>query len=144
MQIASFDGWRSQFQSQLSMTRITSIYLSKIDFHWKIQVYVNKFLMLTIFQTFYSLKLCWIINNFLLFSIFSDHETGDDLPSISIIENLAEKLTTKQGLINVQAITSAKVPIIKFTNKMPKIESDISLYNILAQENTRMLRTYSR
>ena len=75
---------------------------------------------------------------------FSDHETGDDLPAISIIENLAEKLTAKQGLINVQAITSAKVPIIKFTNKMPKIECDISLYNILAQENTRMLRTYSR
>ena len=76
--------------------------------------------------------------------VFSDHETGDDLPAISIIENLAEKLTAKQGLINVQAITSAKVPIIKFTNKMPKIECDISLYNILAQENTRMLRTYSR
>ena len=74
---------------------------------------------------------------------FTDHETDEDLNSIEIIENLAEKLQKKAGILNVQAITSAKVPIIKFTTKMPKIECDISLYNILAQENTRMLRTYA-
>ena len=47
---------------------------------------------------------------------------------------------------NVQAITSAKVPIIKFTSLgqyKTRIEGDISLYNILAQENTQMLRFYS-
>ena len=46
-------------------------------------------------------------------------------------------------MINVQSITSAKVPIIKFVHKNTRIEGDISLYNILALENTRMLRTYS-
>ena len=74
---------------------------------------------------------------------FTDHETDEDLDAIEIIENLAQRMLKKQGLLNVQAITSAKVPIIKFTNKMPKIECDISLYNILALENTRMLRTYA-
>ena len=50
------------------------------------------------------------------------------------------------GVRNVQAITSAKVPIIKFTSLgqyKTRIEGDISLYNILAQENTQMLRFYS-
>ena len=65
---------------------------------------------------------------------FTDHETDEDLDAIEIIENLAAKLQKKQGLINVQAITSAKVPIIKFTNKFPKIEMDISLYNILGKD----------
>ena len=74
---------------------------------------------------------------------FTDHETDEDLDAIDIIENLAAKLMKKPGIMNVQAITSAKVPIIKFTTKMPKIECDISLYNILALENTRMLRTYA-
>ena len=52
---------------------------------------------------------------------FTDHETDEDLDAIDIIENLAQKLMKKPGIMNVQAITSAKVPIIKFTTKMPKI-----------------------
>ena len=47
------------------------------------------------------------------------------------------------GVKNIQAITSAKVPIIKFLHYEYHVEGDISLYNILAQENTRMLRLYS-
>jgi terminal uridylyltransferase len=43
----------------------------------------------------------------------------------------------------VIAITGAKVPIVKFTDLKTEIEGDISLYNTLAQENTRMLLTYS-
>ena len=74
---------------------------------------------------------------------FTDHDTDEDLNAIEIIEDLAQKLKLKSGIWQVEAITSAKVPIIKFANKMPRIECDISLYNILAQENTRMLRTYS-
>ncbi len=74
---------------------------------------------------------------------FTDHDTDENLNAIEIIENLAEKLKKKPSVLNVQAITSAKVPIIKFTNRQPKIECDISLYNILAQENTKMLRAYS-
>ncbi len=76
---------------------------------------------------------------------FSDHETDEDVDAIDVIEKLAEKLKRMGGIKNVQAITSAKVPIIKFTYLQSKsrIEGDISLYNILAQENTKMLRCYS-
>jgi terminal uridylyltransferase len=74
---------------------------------------------------------------------FNDHQTDDDLDSIDIIEQLADKLKKVYGIVNVQAITSAKVPIIKFTHFDTRLEGDISLYNILAQENTRMLRTYA-
>ena len=43
----------------------------------------------------------------------------------------------------MQAITSAKGPIIKFTYCRSRLEGDISLYNVLAQENTDMLRFYA-
>ncbi len=76
---------------------------------------------------------------------FSDQETDEGIDAIDVIERLAEKLKRMQGVRGVQAITSAKVPIIKFTSVQyqPRIEGDISLYNILAQENTKMLRCYS-
>ncbi len=74
-----------------------------------------------------------------------DHETDEGIDAIELIERLAEKLKRMNGIRNVQAITSAKVPIIKFISiqYQPRIEGDISLYNILAQENTKMLRCYS-
>ncbi len=76
---------------------------------------------------------------------FSDHETDADVDAIDVIERLAERLKHMKSMRNVQAITSAKVPIIKFLSfqNRSKIEGDISLYNILAQENTKMLRYYS-
>ena len=76
---------------------------------------------------------------------FENSATGEDLDSIEIIEDLAERLKKMPGVKNVQAITSAKVPIIKFTCMRYKlrIEGDISLYNVLAQRNTEMLRLYS-
>ena len=74
---------------------------------------------------------------------FKNVATASDLDSISIIEGLAERLKRMNGVKNIQAITSAKVPIIKFLQYDYHVEGDISLYNILAQENTRMLRLYS-
>ena len=35
------------------------------------------------------------------------------------------------------------MPILKFVHYDSQIEGDISLYNILAQENTKMLATYA-
>ena len=43
----------------------------------------------------------------------------------------------------LQPITSAKVPIVKFYHSPTRVEADISLYNVLAQENTAMLRFYA-
>jgi terminal uridylyltransferase len=43
----------------------------------------------------------------------------------------------------VYAVTSAKVPIVRFYHLATQIEGDISVYNTLALENTKMLSTYS-
>ncbi|XP_077450740.1 terminal uridylyltransferase 4 isoform X2 [Stigmatopora argus] len=50
---------------------------------------------------------------------------------------------TKSGLKNILPISTAKVPIVKFEHKQSGLEGDISLYNTLAQHNTRMLATYA-
>uniref|UniRef100_A0A4W3I4E5 Terminal uridylyl transferase 4 n=1 Tax=Callorhinchus milii TaxID=7868 RepID=A0A4W3I4E5_CALMI len=47
------------------------------------------------------------------------------------------------GLRNILPITTAKVPIVKFEHRHSGLEGDISLYNTLAQHNTRMLATYA-
>ena len=46
------------------------------------------------------------------------------------------------GMRNVVAITSAKVPIVKLFHHQCQIEADISLYNVLARKNTRLLSLY--
>uniref|UniRef100_A0A8D0H1K3 Terminal uridylyl transferase 4 n=1 Tax=Sphenodon punctatus TaxID=8508 RepID=A0A8D0H1K3_SPHPU len=45
--------------------------------------------------------------------------------------------------LNILPITTAKVPIVKFEHRRSGLEGDISLYNTLAQHNTRMLATYA-
>ena len=47
------------------------------------------------------------------------------------------------GMRNVVAITSAKVPIVKLFHHQCQIEADISMYNVLARENTRLLSLYA-
>ncbi|XP_078656960.1 terminal uridylyltransferase 7-like isoform X4 [Branchiostoma floridae x Branchiostoma belcheri] len=71
------------------------------------------------------------------------HETSDDLDCIDIIERLAKLLKKHLDLYNILPITTAKVPIVKFVHRPSKLEGDISLYNILAQYNTRMLNMYA-
>ncbi|XP_028331788.1 terminal uridylyltransferase 7-like isoform X2 [Gouania willdenowi] len=46
-------------------------------------------------------------------------------------------------LENITAITTAKVPILKFCHVQSGLEGDISLYNTLALHNTRMLASYA-
>lgn len=53
---------------------------------------------------------------------FSDHPTMEGLDATEIIEGLAEDLKQMPGLRNIQAITSAKVPIIKFNYFRPGIK----------------------
>jgi len=47
------------------------------------------------------------------------------------------------GMRNVVAITSAKVPIVKLIHQQCQIEADLSLYNVLARENTCLLSLYA-
>lgn len=48
-----------------------------------------------------------------------------------VIESLARKMRQCKDIIKVQAISTAKVPIVKFTVRGIGLEGDISLYNIL-------------
>uniref|UniRef100_A0A3Q3WUY2 CCHC-type domain-containing protein n=1 Tax=Mola mola TaxID=94237 RepID=A0A3Q3WUY2_MOLML len=70
------------------------------------------------------------------------HETAEKLNCKEIIEGLA-KVLKKHTLRNILPITTAKVPIVKFEHRQSGLEGDISLYNTLAQHNTRMLATYA-
>ena len=74
---------------------------------------------------------------------FKNVPDNSNLESIKIIEELGEMLKRLKDLKNVLAITSAKVPIVKMYHVHARIDADISLYNILAQENTRMLSLYA-
>ncbi|XP_040264743.1 terminal uridylyltransferase 4 [Bufo bufo] len=71
------------------------------------------------------------------------HENAQKLNCKEIIEGLAKVLKRHPGLKNILPITTAKVPIVKFEHRESGVEGDISLYNTLAQHNTRMLATYA-
>ncbi|XP_072275752.1 terminal uridylyltransferase 4 isoform X2 [Pyxicephalus adspersus] len=71
------------------------------------------------------------------------HENAEKLNCKEIIEGLAKVLKRHPGLKNILPITTAKVPIVKFEHRDSGVEGDISLYNTLAQHNTRMLATYA-
>nr|XP_061791065.1 terminal uridylyltransferase 4-like [Nerophis lumbriciformis] len=71
------------------------------------------------------------------------HETAEKLNCKDIIEGLAKVLKKHTGLKNILPITTAKVPIVKFEHRQSGLEGDISLYNTLAQHNTRMLAMYA-
>jgi terminal uridylyltransferase len=76
---------------------------------------------------------------------FEDNETGEGLEYAEIIEKVGQLLRFHTSIRNIIPITSAKVPIVKFTYFMSPRESidcDISLYNILARYNTLLLRAY--
>ena len=74
---------------------------------------------------------------------FRDIHDVSSLDCIALIEELSEKVKRMSGVKNVVAITSAKVPIVKLYYPQVKIDADISLYNVLARENTRLLSLYS-
>jgi len=74
---------------------------------------------------------------------FQDKPTAEGLDCIQIIEQLADKIKRMAGVKNVLAITSAKVPIVKLFYHHLEVDADISLYNVLARENTKLLSLYS-
>ena len=80
-----------------------------------------------------------------------DEEGLADAEVKKIIESIAKKFRSHRDLTSVFAITTAKVPIVKFTYVYPsrrgdaptRVEGDISLYNTLGLHNTRMLAYYA-
>ena len=55
---------------------------------------------------------------------------------------MSERIMRMVGMRNMVAFTSAKVPIVKLFHHQCQIEADISLYNVLARKNTRLLSLY--
>ncbi|KAG0710685.1 Terminal uridylyltransferase 4 [Chionoecetes opilio] len=75
---------------------------------------------------------------------FDGNPKGQNIDHIKIIESLAEKLKRYRQCGHVFAITTAKVPIVKFSIRRAYLEGDLSLYNTLALQNTQLLYTYAR
>ncbi|XP_077548824.1 terminal uridylyltransferase 4-like [Haemaphysalis longicornis] len=74
---------------------------------------------------------------------FNSSKDGKDISHVRMIKYLARKFYKHPELEEVIAITNAKVPIVKLFHVPSGLEADISLYNRLAQQNTRLLKTYS-
>lgn len=74
---------------------------------------------------------------------FTDSETGKEHDFVKVIEDLQEKLKKFCELSNLVPVTTAKVPILKFYHIQSEFEGDISIYNTLGQQNTKLLRTYA-
>ncbi|XP_029826435.2 terminal uridylyltransferase 7 isoform X1 [Ixodes scapularis] len=74
---------------------------------------------------------------------FDSSRDGKELCHSKMIPELAKKLRAHPDLDRIVPITTAKVPIVKFYHRPSRLEGDISLYNTLAQHNTRLLKVYS-
>lgn len=72
------------------------------------------------------------------------NRTKEEVDAVEVITKLAKLLKKHNDCKNVLPITTAKVPIVKFFLRSCQREADISLYNVLALENTAMLATYAK
>ncbi|XP_068726733.1 terminal uridylyltransferase 4-like isoform X2 [Montipora capricornis] len=73
-----------------------------------------------------------------------ENHVREEVDAVDVITKLARLLKKHKDCGSVLAITTAKVPIVKFYLRSCKREADISLYNTLALENTDMLATYAK
>ncbi|KAK0422752.1 hypothetical protein QR680_007762 [Steinernema hermaphroditum] len=71
----------------------------------------------------------------------NENKLPQDLNITALIRKISELLTAPK-FINVEMVSNAKVPIVKFKSAAIGIEGDISVYNSLALANTDLLRTY--
>lgn len=79
-----------------------------------------------------------------IFMMLEDH-AKEEVDFVEVITNLANHLRKYEDCSSrVQAITKAKIPIVKFYLCSCNREVDLSLYNTLALENTKMLATYAK
>ncbi|KAH9376928.1 hypothetical protein HPB48_002757 [Haemaphysalis longicornis] len=73
---------------------------------------------------------------------FDSSKDGKDISHVRMIKYLA-KFYKHPELDEVIAITNAKLSIVKLFHVPSGLNADISLYNRLAQQNTRLLKTYT-
>ena len=58
------------------------------------------------------------------------------------MEKLAFDLNSKQMAHNIEVITRAKVPIIRFTDSITSISIDLSCNNLLGSVNSLLINAY--
>ena len=73
---------------------------------------------------------------------FRDIPESSGLDTKQRIEELGKHLWSLERAENVTVIATARVPIVKVT--ISDIAADVSLYNLLGLENTRLLSVYSQ
>ncbi|KAJ9581297.1 hypothetical protein L9F63_023531, partial [Diploptera punctata] len=71
---------------------------------------------------------------------FTDSEDGKEFQQV---HHLQDKLKKFGPLHSLVPITTAKVPILKFYHSRAELDGDISIYNTLGKQNTRLLKTYA-
>lgn len=79
---------------------------------------------------------------------YASNEPPSGVDPIDVIKKVKRALESHPMCFKVYAITTAKVPIVKFCVMVQKpkpmeLEGDISFYNCLALENSTMLSTYA-
>ncbi|KAJ1525821.1 hypothetical protein ONE63_009023 [Megalurothrips usitatus] len=74
---------------------------------------------------------------------FQSNATGEGLNFPSLVGEIQQRLKGHRSVHELLAITTAKVPIVKFLYGRAGIQVDISLYNRLGIMNTKLLQTYS-
>ncbi|CAF1267106.1 unnamed protein product [Adineta steineri] len=76
--------------------------------------------------------------------VFKDQREENTDEVIQIMRKILKSLRSNaETFENVQPVFHAKVPIIRSRHRQLHIDIDISLHNMLAIENTRLLRTYT-
>ncbi|MFH4975345.1 hypothetical protein AB6A40_002054 [Gnathostoma spinigerum] len=76
---------------------------------------------------------------------FGEDSLSEELDPIQIVRKVAEVLHSVPYIYNIETVVRAKVPIVKFRTLFPiELEADLSLYNELAIQNTRLLQTYCK
>ncbi|XP_052133046.1 terminal uridylyltransferase 7 [Frankliniella occidentalis] len=74
---------------------------------------------------------------------FQSNGTGEGLNFPALVEEIQHALKGHKSVYQLVAITTAKVPIVKFAYGRNRIQVDISLYNRLGIMNTQLLHAYS-
>lgn len=74
---------------------------------------------------------------------FQSNPTGEGLNFPSLVEEIQSHFKRHRNIHQLIAITTAKVPIVKFAYGKNRIQVDISLYNRLGIMNTQLLHAYS-
>ncbi|CAF1174331.1 unnamed protein product [Adineta steineri] len=75
--------------------------------------------------------------------VFKDDREKNNDEVIRIMQRILRAMKSSNTFENVQPVLHAKVPIIRSRHRQLHIEIDISLHNMLAIENTRLLKTYT-